>query len=110
MSGTAVKTTLPLQKKDAAAGEAAGVDGSAAVANGAMEIDAPTTSAEPAVNSAATAEKKKKKKKRSAEEAALESAPAEDGAAAEEAPKPDKKKEKAPMNGVADAPTTEKKV
>lgn len=109
-SSAAAKTSLPLQKKDAGAEEAAAVDGGAAAANGAMEIDAPTTSAEPAVNGTATAEKKKKKKKRSAEEAALESAPAEDGAAAGEASKPKKKKEKAPVNGVADAPTTEKKV
>ena len=101
---------LSLQKSAAGAEEAAAVDGSAAATNGAMEIDAPSTSAEPAVNGAATAEKKKKKKKRTAEEAALEVAPAEDGAAAEEAPKPKKKKDKAAANGVADAPTTEKKV
>lgn len=101
-----------MQKKGDAAVEAAGVDSSAA-ANGAMEIDTPATTAEPAVNGAATAEKKKKKKKRSAEEAAIEAAPT-DGADAAEAATPTtkkKKKEKAAQNGPAgDAPTTEKKV
>ena len=98
-----------MQKKDAA-GEAAAVDGSAAATNGAMDIDVPATTAEPA-NGTATAEKKKKKKKRTAEEAALEAAPAEAvAAAAEDAPKKKKKKEKAAVNGVADTPTTEKKV
>ncbi len=106
----ALMTAVLSLQKSAAPEEAAAVDGSAAATNGAMEIDAPSTSAEPAVNGAATAEKKKKKKKRTAEEAALEAAPAEDGAAAEEAPKPKKKKDKAAANGVADAPTTEKKV
>ena len=98
-----------LQKKDATAEEAE-VDGSTAAANGEMEIDAPATSAEPAVNGTATAEKKKKKKKRTAEEATLEAAPAEDGGAAEEAPKTAKKKDKAAANGAVEAPTTEKKV
>ena len=99
-----------MQKKDAA-GEAAAVDGSAAATNGTMDIDVPATTAEPAVNGTATAEKKKKKKKRTAEEAALEAAPAEAvAAAAEDAPKKKKKKEKAAVNGVADTPTTEKKV
>ena len=101
---------VSLQKKDAGAEEAAAVDGSAAAAEGEMEIDAPATSAEPAVNGTATAEKKKKKKKRTAEEAALEAAPAEDGPAAEEAPKTAKKTNKAAANGAIEAPTTEKKV
>ena len=104
---------MPVQKKGDATAEAAGVDNSAA-ANGAMEIETPATTAEPAVNGAATAEKKKKKKKkRSAEEAAIEVAPT-DGANAAEAATPTpkkKKKEKAALNGSAeDGLTTEKKV
>lgn len=103
---------MPVQKKGDATAEAAGVDNSAA-ANGAMEIETPATTAEPAVNGAATAEKKKKKNKRSAKEAAIEVAPT-DGANAAEAATPTpkkKKKEKAALNGSAeDGLTTEKKV
>ena len=104
---------MPVQKKGEAAAEAAGMDSSAA-ADGAREIETPVTTAEPAVNGAATAEKKKKKKKRSAEEAAIATAPT-DGADAAEAvtptPQKKKKKEKVALNGSAvDAHTTEKKV